>query len=65
MIYEFLCTVCAHLLLFLQLNGIKRMADDPNPMQIASNILKKGIQQMYHTNTADNWKKTMILVSTM
>ena len=46
--------VCAHLWLFLQLNCIKRQADDPNPMQIVFNILTNGIQQMYLTNTADN-----------
>ena len=34
-------------------------------MQIALNILTEGIEQMNDTNTAEDYKKTAILVSTM
>ncbi len=34
-------------------------------MQMAFNILTEGIEQMYNTNTAEDYKKTTILISTM
>ncbi len=43
------CTVCAHYCQFLQLNCTKQ-GNHSNPMQIALNILAKGIKQMYITN---------------
>ncbi len=36
-----------------------------NPMQIAFNKLTEGIKQMNNTNTAEDYRKTAILVSTM
>ncbi len=42
-----------------------RQENYSNPMQIAFYILTEGIKQMYNTNTAEDYKKTSILISTM
>ena len=61
-----LCTIFAHFCQFLHLNyteqGGKLLK---SYMQIAFSILTEGIEQMYNTNTAEDHKKTAILISTM
>ncbi len=42
-----------------------RQENYSNPLQIAFNILTQGIEQIYNTNTAEDYKKTAILISTM
>ncbi len=50
---------------FCILIALNRQENYSNPTQIALNILTEGIEQMSNANTAEDYKKTAIPVSTM